>query len=456
MRERSRQNLIAVAIVLGLTVLATPASAANWFSFHIGGSGVGLSFGSADWWIYGDAWSNPHWMVNYDTVLTGYGEWIWVAGLGRVWQPYVAAGWRPFTHGRWVHTGFGWTWVSYEPWGYFPHHYGRWANTHHGWVWVPGYTYRAANVVWVHWGGYVGWYPCSPRGWSHAARGYHPGYRHGYHNGYDDGYRHGWQDAEHATYVRWNRLSSDDLSRHATARIAQREMQVGGRTVTVARPEGMGSSVQRNGLRTVERALSPEVSRRVTNRASARSKPGNLERPDTGSNGANARRSQSGVASSHRDRSQTSRRQGQRPPDSRNVERSRKTETLRRNEARTKPPGTNRAGSERTRAPANTRSKTLDEAARRRVATENRTGRSASKGRSPQRKPSSVRQQRGPSTDNARQKNVAAQRRAAPDRSRTTVQGRQSEAKDSRRTRPRTRTDVSDKRSSGTSRERRR
>jgi hypothetical protein len=313
MRNRQRQLLTLLAVVVSLTVLAAPARGADWVSVHVGSHGFGLSIGSSDWWAWGRAWDDPSWAVSYDAALGGYGEWVWVDGLGRVWQPWVATSWRPFTHGRWVTTSLGWTWVSYEPWGYFPHHYGTWARSHRGWVWVPGYSYRPANVVWVQWGGFVGWYPCPPRGWSHADRAYDHGFRHGYGRGYDDG----WRDAHHATYVRWDHLAAHDVSRHSVAarsvqsripndnprtstsaptrsavlrrgvdmvpraNIEQRTVQVGDRRVTVTRPAGMTASIERHARETVNRALAPEVSRRVTNAEGARSRATNTDRNRT-------------------------------------------------------------------------------------------------------------------------------------------------------------------------------
>jgi len=293
MKARQRRYLIMFVVLLSMTVLAAPARGSDWYSFHLSSLGFGLSVGSSDWWVHTRAWNSPYQTGSYDAVLTGYGEWVYVHGIGRAWRPHVAAGWRPYTHGRWVHATIGWTWVAYEPWGYFPHHYGTWAHTHVGWVWTPGYSYHPANVVWVRWAGYVGWYPCGPAGWSHAARGYHHGYRHGYDRGYGDG----WHDAQHATYVPWNHLSSHDVSRHAVGgnavrrsepasrmragataptrsqmrqrraemipevELSRRTVQIGNRTMTVARPEGMASSVQRHARRTVDRALSPGAGR---------------------------------------------------------------------------------------------------------------------------------------------------------------------------------------------------
>jgi hypothetical protein len=285
-----------------MTVLAAPARGSEWFSVYAGSDGFGLSFGSTNWAVWGSTWHDPHWTLSYDAALAGYGEWVWVGGLGRCWRPQVAVGWRPFTHGRWVWTSYGWTWVAYEPWGYFPHHYGHWAYTHHGWVWAPGYSYRPANVVWVSAGGWVGWYPCAPHGWSHAHRGYHRGYRHGY----DDGYWDGWGDARHATYTEWRHLGSSNISRHAVAveeirrgsssaqprtnvspparsdlrrrggidlpetRMEHRSVVAGDRTITVARPHGMARSVEENARLTADRALAPEPRRRALEAQSSR------------------------------------------------------------------------------------------------------------------------------------------------------------------------------------------
>jgi len=290
-----------------MTVLAAPARGSDWFSIHVSNGVFGLSFGSSNWWTYGAAWSDPRLEISYEAALSGYGQWIHVPSLGRVWRPYVVAGWRPFTYGRWVATEIGWVWVSYEPWGYFPHHYGAWAYTDVGWVWAPDRVYRPAPVVWINWGGYVGWYPCGPPGWSHAARGFRQGYRQGlsegyregYSHGYDHGYDDGWRDAQYATFVDWNHLSSDDVSGHAVsyrsvgrgtptsgirmgpsppttseirsrgARMVpevgldRRTVRVDGRELTVVRPEGVAESVARHARPTVERALSPEIVRQV-------------------------------------------------------------------------------------------------------------------------------------------------------------------------------------------------
>lgn len=310
MTNRSSTNrilaLLAVPLLLGVAAPAT----ADWFGISVGGDDFAFSLGFGDWGPYGHAWNDPGWNVNYRVALAGYGQWVRVDGLGEVWYPAVAADWRPYTYGRWVYTSMGWTWVSYEPWGYFPHHYGEWALTGYGWVWVPGYTYRPAHVTWVGYGSHVGWYPCAPAGWSHAHRGFWRGYDRGFHDGvhqgyrrgYDDGYWDGWHDARYATYVPWDQFTSDNVahaaldsrqvSRNLTrtnakplgtaparaevsrrtgreiaeVRVEQRQVQVDGRNVTVARPEGASRSVATHAGEAVQRALAPEAARQATDR----------------------------------------------------------------------------------------------------------------------------------------------------------------------------------------------
>lgn len=93
--------------------------------------------------------------------LSPYGGWIQVDGPGWVWRPaHVAAGWRPYTLGRWVYSDFGWTWASDENWGWAVYHHGRWHHAAgHGWVWVPGTEWGPAWVSWHSGGGWIGWAP---------------------------------------------------------------------------------------------------------------------------------------------------------------------------------------------------------------------------------------------------------------------------------------------------------
>ena len=236
---------------------------------------------------------DPSWSIDYHVALSGYGEWVWVDGLGQCWMPWVTPQWRPFTYGRWVWTSFGWTWVAYEPWGYFPHHFGNWTMAPVGWVWVPGTSYHAANVVWISNDEWIGWYPRPPHGWQHH-----------HHHGDNDGWREGWDDARHATFVGWNDLASDDLSqraigadavrarapgavlredapaptRHELGRrgvtvpemsLERRTARIAGREVVLARPREAVATVERNAGRTVGRALAPQAVDTITRRATA-------------------------------------------------------------------------------------------------------------------------------------------------------------------------------------------
>jgi len=297
--KRSRQLAVFLPLLAVLLMTAAPpVEAGGSFGMHVGSGGLGVSVGFGDWGVYTRSWSDPYWSLNFDTTLAGYGEWVWVDGLGRVWRPWVSAGWRPYTYGRWVRTGAGWTWVAYEPWGYVPHHYGSWAYSSFGWVWQPGYAYAGASVVWVRAGAYVGWYARPPHGWSHAAHGYRHGYRDGYRNGYDHGYGNGyddgWQDARYATFVGWGDLGNEDIAHHAVTHtmamrsrvvdhasaptvdevrqnggrsvavtsLSRRTVSMGGREITVARPEGVARSIERHATDAVGEALAPAAIKR--------------------------------------------------------------------------------------------------------------------------------------------------------------------------------------------------
>jgi hypothetical protein len=99
--------------------------------------------------------------------LDNYGNWVYLdSNNSWAWQPSVAAGWSPYTAGRWYWTPVGWSWVSHEPWGWLPYHYGSW-NFHvsFGWVWNWGSCWSPAWVNWCHWGGYVGWSPSGYYDW---------------------------------------------------------------------------------------------------------------------------------------------------------------------------------------------------------------------------------------------------------------------------------------------------
>ena len=288
MRNHRRYGSLALAIIVLVPFAAPTAEAGDGVSMHLGSGGFGVSVGFGDWGVYTQSWSDPYWSIDFNATLAGYGQWVWLNGLGRVWQPWVAASWRPYTHGRWVSTGSGLTWVAYEPWGYIPHHYGSWAYASFGWVWVPGHSYSCANVVWVGSGGHVGWYARPPLGWSHAKHGFRHGYRHGFRDGYGNGYNDGWRDARYATYVDWKHFGSDNVSRHAVThniasrhriesragapsrdeirqrggaaitktRLSRRSVRVDGREVIIARPEGVVPSIERNAAESIARSLS--------------------------------------------------------------------------------------------------------------------------------------------------------------------------------------------------------
>ncbi len=303
--------VFAAAIVLSAAG-ATQAEAGGYVGLEVSNNGVGFAFGSSNWGIWGSSWNSGGPSFGFSATLSGYGEWVQVVGLGQVWRPWVAAGWQPYTHGRWVWTSIGWTWVAYEPWGWVPHHYGNWAYSTVGWVWSPGYVYNPGNVVWVSSGIHVGWYPCAPRGWSHFNRGYAHGWNDGYatgrYDGYATGYADGWRDARYATWVPWSSVTADNVAHYAVhhevvtrqvartrvsamatpptraeverrvgrpvpeARVVERKATIDGREVRVVRPDGGEPDVRRYGAETVERALAPDARKRAAG-GDARSAP---------------------------------------------------------------------------------------------------------------------------------------------------------------------------------------
>ena len=101
----------------------------------------------------------------FQSNLSPHGRWFSHPRYGRSWRPHgVAAGWRPYTNGRWEWTEeYGWTWASYYDWGWAPFHYGRWVyDPQNRWYWVPGYEWAPAWVAWRHGDGFIGWYPLPP------------------------------------------------------------------------------------------------------------------------------------------------------------------------------------------------------------------------------------------------------------------------------------------------------
>lgn len=331
MKRATLTTALTLAVVACAMGVPSPAAAGvDWFGIGFSSGGFSFSLGFSDYPQYSDAWYSPSWSLNVDAALNGYGEWVVVPGLGRVWHPWVAATWQPFTYGRWVWTSLGWTWVAYEPWGYLPHHYGEWAYTGFGWVWVPGTVYRPANVVWLTSGSLIGWYPCAPHGWSNGHRAFVHGYDRGWRNGYDNGYADGWRDARYATWVDWRHLSADNVSSYAysapaaeravsrsavrpvapparadverrggvrvpEAQISRRDVRLGDRTVQAVRVEGLERDVRNNARATVERGLAPEVSRSLERREPVtRSVPVNERRPAVPSASVSERSSSGG------------------------------------------------------------------------------------------------------------------------------------------------------------------
>lgn len=93
------------------------------------------------------------------------------------WRPRVAAGWSPFTVGRWTDWYGDQTWIPAEPFGYVTHHYGNWIYARNYWYWAPpvasvraglplldiGFFWYPGRVSWIHRDAYVGWVPLAPR-----------------------------------------------------------------------------------------------------------------------------------------------------------------------------------------------------------------------------------------------------------------------------------------------------
>jgi hypothetical protein len=108
---------------------------------------------------------------DFTTALSPYGDWVTTSAWGVAWRPWpsvVGADFVPYvTGGRWVSTGYGWMFVTRWDWGWAPFHYGRWyLDPMWGWLWLPGNAWAPAWVEWRYGGGYVGWAPLGPAGWS--------------------------------------------------------------------------------------------------------------------------------------------------------------------------------------------------------------------------------------------------------------------------------------------------
>ncbi|MGO9831049.1 MAG: DUF6600 domain-containing protein [Myxococcaceae bacterium] len=140
------------------------------------GSLVGGRAGAQDWTPIpppdGDV------QANFEDALSPYGDWVDVDGT-RAWRPaanVVGDDFQPYaTNGQWVASDYGWYFQSDYGWGWAPFHYGRWAmDANYGWVWVPGTVWAPAWVDWRLGGGYIGWAPLPPIGWSVVVQPWRP------------------------------------------------------------------------------------------------------------------------------------------------------------------------------------------------------------------------------------------------------------------------------------------
>ncbi|MGA7494544.1 MAG: DUF6600 domain-containing protein [Syntrophobacteraceae bacterium] len=118
------------------------------------------------------------------------GRWVQVNYEGRqrmLWQPTdVAAGWQPFTVGRWTVWSRDNVWIPEESFGYVTHHYGNWVFVNSAWYWAPPEKAGAGNtgrlvswypgrVSWIHSEGDVGWIPLAPAETYYAHNYWGPG-----------------------------------------------------------------------------------------------------------------------------------------------------------------------------------------------------------------------------------------------------------------------------------------
>jgi hypothetical protein len=115
---------------------------------------------------------------NFEDALSPYGDWVSVDG-SQAWHPspsVVGEDFQPYaTNGQWVSSDYGWYFQSEYPWGWAPFHYGRWAmDPTYGWIWIPGTVWAPAWVDWRIGGGYIGWAPLPPIGWSVVVQPWRP------------------------------------------------------------------------------------------------------------------------------------------------------------------------------------------------------------------------------------------------------------------------------------------
>ena len=118
------------------------------------------------------------------------GRWVQVNFEGRqrmLWRPTeVAAGWQPFTVGRWTVWSRDNVWIPEESFGYVTHHYGNWVFVNSAWYWAPPEKAGAGNtgrlvswypgrVSWIHSATDVGWVPLAPAEMYYAHNYWGPG-----------------------------------------------------------------------------------------------------------------------------------------------------------------------------------------------------------------------------------------------------------------------------------------
>ena len=124
----------------------------------------------------------------YDLDRNGRWEHVYYEGRRqKLWRPTeVAAGWQPFTVGRWTVWSRDNVWIPEESFGYVTHHYGNWVFVNSVWYWAPPVKVRAGNigrricwypgrVSWIHSDADVGWVPLAPAETYYAHNYWGPG-----------------------------------------------------------------------------------------------------------------------------------------------------------------------------------------------------------------------------------------------------------------------------------------
>lgn len=128
--------------------------------------------------------------------LDEYGRWenVYYDGANRYfWRPVrVAAGWAPFTMGRWTVWYGDNCWIPTEPFGFITHHYGSWVFVGGLWYWAPPvvragarfgrplpllpipFAWYPGRVAWMYSGVRVGWIPLAPFETFYARRPWGP------------------------------------------------------------------------------------------------------------------------------------------------------------------------------------------------------------------------------------------------------------------------------------------